>query len=123
MPDILQALKCGSTFMSKLVDKQSQFVAMVMQLIKFAHDLSYQVTFGEAERSEETAMMYFKKGIGIINSKHCQRLAIDLNFYKQGKLIDDRVSLESIGLYWESLGGIWGGRFKKYDDSRHFEMK
>lgn len=109
--------------MSALVDRQSLFLLNVCKLIQFAIELGYQVTVGEAERTKEQAAIYAKNGTGILSSKHCSRLAIDLNFYRSGKLISDKVSLDAIGCYWESLGGIWGGRFKKYDDSRHFEAK
>jgi len=109
--------------MSKLVDRQDSFMRKVLLVIEFAHEMSYQVTFGEAERTPEMAKIYASKGIGIQASKHCDRLALDLNFYKSGKLVSDKVNLESIGMYAESLGLTWGGRFKKYDDSRHFESK
>ena len=109
--------------MSKLVDKQSQFLLMVCKLVHFATDLGYQVTGGELERTREAAALNAKQCDGILNSKHCSRLAIDLNFYRGGKyVIPSRVNLEAIGSYWESLGGRWGGRFTKYDDSGHFEL-
>lgn len=109
--------------MSLLVDRQSAFLLSVGKLVLFATELGYKVTIGEAERTKDQAEIYYKQGKGILSSKHCQRLAVDLNFYKAGKLINDRVSLESIGAFWEHLGGVWGGRFKKYDDSRHFEAR
>lgn len=109
--------------MSLQVDRQDGFTRKMLLVIEFAHEMGYQVTFGEAERTPEMARIYAERGIGILASRHCSRLAIDLNFYKAGKLINDKISLESIGLYAESLGLTWGGRFKKYDDSRHFEAK
>lgn len=109
--------------MSKLVDRQAKFLLNVCKVIQFATDLGYQVTIGEAERTPEQAEIYAKKGIGVKDSKHCERLAIDLNYYRAEKLVNDRVSLEAVGCYAESLGLIWGGRFKKYDDSRHLQSK
>jgi hypothetical protein len=109
--------------MSLQIDRQDSFMRKALLVIEFAHEMGYQVTFGEAERTPEMAKIYASKGIGIANSKHCSRMALDLNFYKHGKLIDDKINLESIGMYAESLGLTWGGRFKKYDDSRHFEAK
>lgn len=108
--------------MSATVDLQTKFLLNVCKLIEFATSRGYQVTGGELERTAEQAAIYAKSGVGIVNSKHCQRRAIDLNFYLKGDLKADKVSLEAIGKYWESLGGTWGGRFTKLDDSRHFEM-
>jgi len=109
--------------MSKLVDSQHDTLQKMVLVIEFATALGYQVTMGEAERTAEMAEIYASRGTGILKSKHRSRLAMDLNFYKSGQLVSDKISLESIGLYAESIGLIWGGRFKKYDDSRHFEAK
>jgi hypothetical protein len=108
--------------MSVLIDRQSKLLLSVCKLIAYSTSLGYQVTGGELERTAEQAALYVKQGKGILNSPHCQRLAIDLNFYVDGMLKADRKSLELVGKFWESLGGTWGGRFTKYDDSRHFEM-
>jgi len=108
--------------MSALVEKQSKFAGMVANLIEFAQQLGYQVTLGEAWRTKEQSELYASQGKGIKASKHCQRLAIDLNFFRGGVLITGKTDLEAMGLHWEALGGIWGGRFKRYDDSGHFEV-
>ena len=109
--------------MSALVDQQAKFLLAACKLIEFATAQGYTVTGGELERTAEQAKLYAAQGKGIVNSMHCARRAIDLNFYApDGALKADKVSLEPIGKYWESLGGTWGGRFTKLDDSRHFEM-
>jgi hypothetical protein len=108
--------------MSALVTRQANFLLAFCKLINFATELGYTVTGGELERTPEQAKLNASKGVGIANSLHCLKVAGDLNFFRGGKLISDKKSLEAVGLYWESLGGKWGGRFTKYDDSRHFEM-
>lgn len=108
--------------MSDLIDRQSKFSGMVANLIQFAQELGYKVTLGEAWRTKEQAEIYASQGKGIKASKHCQRLAIDLNFFTGGKLVTGKERLETFGLHWEALGGIWGGRFTRYDDSGHFEL-
>jgi hypothetical protein len=108
--------------MSLTVNIQAKFLLNVCSLISFATSKGFQVTGGELERTAEQAALNAKNGTGIANSMHCIRRAIDLNFYLGGVLKSDKASLEVIGKYWESLGGTWGGRFTKYDDSRHFEM-
>lgn len=109
--------------MGRLVDRQAGFLLDVCKLIAFATGLGYQVTGAELERTKQQAELNALRGVGIKNSKHCSRLAIDLHFYREGKLITGRQNLAKIGDFWEKLGGIWGGRFKKYDDSNHFEAK
>ena len=109
--------------MSQLVNQQAHFLLSACKLIQYATAQGWTVTGGELERTSEQAAIYAKSGNGIINSLHCARRAIDLNLYdSNGVLKADRNSLEQIGKYWESLGGTWGGRFTKIDDSRHFEM-
>jgi hypothetical protein len=58
-----------------------------------------------------------------MNSIHLKRCAIDLNFFKDGKIIWDKVILAPIGTYWESLHpkNRWGGNFKSLVDCPHFE--
>ena len=108
--------------MSALVTQQANFLLAACKLIEFATANGFAVTGGELERTAAQAALNAKAGIGIANSKHCSRMAIDLNFYVDGMLKADKKSLQVVGKYWESLGGTWGGRFTKLDDSRHFEM-
>ena len=108
--------------MGKTVDKQAKFLLMVCNLVEFATELGYQVTGGELLRTPEQAAIYASQGKGIKNSLHISKLAIDLNFFRQGKLITGRVNLECMGLHWKALGGRWGGDFKWIDDSSHFEL-
>jgi hypothetical protein len=102
---------------SDLVRKQQQFAKMVGQLIAYIYTTEYAITFGEAWRTEEQAAWNAAKGVGIKNSLHCSRLAIDLNFFDaEGGLVP---TPEIVGEYWESLGGAWGGRFA---DFPHFSL-
>jgi hypothetical protein len=38
-----------------------------------------------------------------MKSLHLKRCAIDLNFFKDGKIIWDKATIEPLGIYWESL--------------------
>jgi hypothetical protein len=110
--------------MTALVARQSKFLLDVCKLVSYATACGYSVTIGEAERTKEQATIYAKQGKGIADSMHCQRFAIDLNFYdaKTGKYIEpNRENLARLGAFWGSLGRRWGGMFKSLDDSRHFE--
>ena len=102
--------------MSELVNKQMQFAKMVGDLIHFIYSKGYGVTFGETWRTKEQAELNAKKGIGIKNSLHCDRLAVDLNFFKDGELISTPLEVAE---YWESIGGAAGIRF---GDPPHFSL-
>jgi hypothetical protein len=108
----------------KLLEKQQAFVCLVTALLGECFKRGYGVTLGEAWRPQITALAYAKKGLGIKNSLHCDRLAIDLNFFKDGKYLTKTEEYQEMGLYWESLshGEIeccWGGKF---GDGNHFSV-
>ena len=98
-----------------LRQKQSRFARMVAQLINHATVLGYEVTFAEAYRSPEEA-----KRRGFKNTNHTKRLAIDLNLFKNGSYQRSTKAHEPLGLYWESIGGAWGGRF---NDGNHYSLE
>ncbi len=79
----------------------------------FAYDNGYKLTFGDAFRDEDTK-------VGIPESLHKKRLAIDLNLFKDGKYLKETFHYQLLGQYWESIGGSWGGRFR---DGNHFSLK
>lgn len=109
---------------SKLLERQFEFMQMLPRLIDYAHKLGYQVTIGDAYRdprvfgahgqSSNTPVAY-----GSHKSCHKLRLAIDLNLFKDGKMLTRSEDHEPLGLYWESLGGSWGGRF---GDGNHYSL-
>lgn len=106
-----------------MVDKQNRFTGMVAKLIIFAQAKGYQLTFGEAFRTEAQAKLNAANGSGISNSLHLQRLAIDFNLFKDGKYLTATSDYKELGEYWESLDGSWGGRFKTRPDGNHFSLE
>jgi hypothetical protein len=94
-----------------LREKQSQFAMKVPRLIDEAHALGYEVTLGDAYRDPRCPY-------GSRSSRHKSRLAIDLNLFKDGVYLTSTEDHRELGEYWESLGGIWGGRF---NDGNHYE--
>lgn len=117
------------------------FSQNVARLILFANSLGVNLTFGEAHRSNDQQELYFygksvhlddehlslinaKKRTRTMDSGHLKRLAIDFNFFIHGKLYYEHVLINRIGEYWESLhpSNRWGGNFKSFYDSPHFEM-
>lgn len=102
-----------------LRQKQSRFALMVARLILQAQVMGYEVTLGEAYRSPEEAARLAGKGAGIRLSLHTDRLAIDLNLFKDGQLLTRTEDHAPLGAWWESIGGAWGGRFK---DGNHYSL-
>jgi peptidoglycan L-alanyl-D-glutamate endopeptidase CwlK len=102
-----------------LVGDQAAFLLDATALIHFATNQGFQVTGGELFRTTEQQEIYVKT----MNSNHLRRLAIDLNFIKDGVLCYDAKLLEPIGKYWESLHpkNRWGGHFQSLKDMPHFE--
>jgi len=90
------------------------------------------VTFGETYRPPATARFYAQAGIGIRNSLHTKKLAIDLNLFcdldGDGDL--DYAPLSEyhkpLGVWWEGVGSAdfptaWGGRFRR-PDGNHYSV-
>ena len=104
--------------MSELGDKQKKFTSMVARLILHAEALGYAVTFGDAYRDPRAPY-------GAVNSKHKERRAIDLNLFelkdKEWSYLTQTKDHEPLGIYWESIGGVWGGRWTSNPDGNHYE--
>lgn len=106
-----------------LSEKQQLFAVRIANLIHWADSKGYRLTFGEAYRTPEQAALNAKKGSGISNSLHTQRLAVDFNLFINGVYQTQTEAYRPLGEYWESLGGSWGGRFKSNPDGNHFSLE
>lgn len=107
-----------------MVQEQAAFLLDVCDLIEWCVNNGWTVTGGELFRTAEQQEIYVKTGRSkTMNSNHLRRLAIDLNFFKDGKLVYDKAQLAPIGAYWESryVKNRWGGNFKSLVDTPHFE--
>lgn len=107
-----------------LREKQSVFVRLVASLILRAYREGYELTFAEAYRTPEQAALNAKNGKGIANSLHTQRLAIDLNLFKDGTYLSSTEAHRPLGEWWEALSTpeyqcCWGGRF---NDGNHYSI-
>lgn len=112
--------------MSPLVTAQSEFLLDMCKLIVKANELGFVVTGGELYRSPEQQQIYVRTGRSqTMNSNHLRRCAIDLNFFKDGKLTYSIELLKPLGEYWKSLNAKndWGGFWKSFKDVPHFERK
>jgi hypothetical protein len=107
-----------------LREQQSRFAGLVAALILEAQRMGFAVTLGEAYRSPEEAARLAKLGKGIVKSLHCQRLAIDLNLFKDGQYLRSTDSHRPLGEWWEQQDPCcrWGGHFTRADGN-HYEFK
>ena len=93
-----------------LGQKQRKFTFMVHQLIQFAYEAGYELTFGDA----------FAHDGHKDDSNHYKRLAVDFNLFKDGVYLTETEDHRMLGEYWELLGGSWGGRF---NDGNHYSLE
>jgi hypothetical protein len=101
-----------------LRQQQSRFARKVADLIIQAEAMDFEVTLGDAYRDPRVHGAFGeKKAYGAAKSFHKQRLAIDLNLFKDGKFLQGTDAHKPLGEWWESQGGTWGGRF---NDGNHY---
>ena len=94
---------------------------MIAELIDFAYSKGYELTFGDAYRDPRTnGTIGEKVGYSHKDSNHKQRLAVDFNLFKNGAYLASTSDHEQLGIFWESIGGSWGGRFK---DGNHYSLE
>lgn len=103
---------------------QEHFAQDVARLILKAAELGYGVTLGDAYRTPEQAAANAIVGTGIRNSLHCERLAIDINLFKDGVYITDSRGHVELGAWWKALGPDhrWGGDFVTRKDFNHYSI-
>lgn len=108
-----------------LSEAQQKFAKMVGQLLTWIYTRpGLGVTFGDAYRTPAQAQENAADGKGIVNSLHCQRLAVDLNLFKDGVYQSDTAAYKAMGDYWKTLdpSACWGGDFHTNPDGNHFSF-
>lgn len=111
--------------MLTLRQKQSLFAVRFAGLILHAQSLGYELTIGEVWRSEEEAERLSKLGVGIRRSLHCDKLAADLNLFKDGTMLTATEDHIPLGAWWEMQSGdgatcVWGGSWGH--DGNHYSI-
>ncbi len=125
--EVVNLLRGGK--MSKLLEQQFIFNYNLSLLLDFLRNKCYKFKIGEAFRTKEQAEIYAKRKQGIVNSQHCDQLAIDITLFKfedgKYKAINEPDQYRNAGNYWKSLNPVnrWGGDWKSPEDPYHFEMK
>ena len=107
-----------------LNSKQARFTRCVGKLISHAFATRREVILAEAYRTKEQAQWYKDKGVGILNSAHRKKLAVDLFVYKNGTISWNQDDYTFLGNYWKSLDpdARWGGDFSNRD-AVHFSFE
>lgn len=96
-----------------LGEKQEKFSRMIAELLLWVYDQGYQIRIGHALRCRDC-----KTGSEV--SLHKEKLAMDLNLFKDGVYLSKTSDHQPIGEKWESMGGSWGGRF---NDGNHYSLE
>lgn len=94
-----------------LLPLQCEFLQSAAKLIQKAAELGYGATGGDLFRTSEQAAANAAAGVGVSHSLHTDRLAIDINLFKDGVYITDDTGHKDLGAWWVSLGPHykWGG--------------
>ncbi len=125
----------------KLSDKQKDFTRNIGLLIAYAYARGFELTFGEVYRTIEQQKIYFDSGRSkTMNSRHLERLAVDFNIFKDGRMLfdgkkpykEDLEAMRELGDHWTLLhpDNVWGGDWNRnrvmdetFRDPYHFEVK
>jgi len=106
----------------KLSQMQRAFTRMVADLIQYAYESEYELTFGDAYRDpREHGVMGIKKSYSSASSNHKLRLAIDLNLWVDGDYIttSEHDAWDDLHEYWSSIGGA----VRIPRDANHFSLE
>lgn len=102
---------------------QKAFARLVPRLIDRAHELGFEVTLGDAYRDPRVhGALGVKLGYGHPRSAHKQKIAIDLNLFKDGVFLETTEAHKELGEWWEKQHPLarWGGRFS---DGNHYSFE
>lgn len=109
-----------------LGEMQRAFVPMVAELIVYAYSAGYELTLGDAYRDPRVfGALGEAWGYGRAQSLHKQRLAVDLNLFRDGKYLPRTEDHRPLGMWWEARGierglpAAWGGHFQ---DGNHYSF-
>lgn len=108
-----------------LGQKQRKFARLVGLLIGKAYELGYEITLGDAFRDPRVhGHVGVKKSYSTANSVHKDKLAIDLNLFKDGVYLTTTEAHRELGEWWEKQDPMcsWGGRFSR-PDGNHYSFE
>ncbi len=103
--------------------KQARFTQKIAQLIVWATEHGYVLIAAELYRTPAQAAINAEKGVGIKNSVHTKKLALDMFLMIDGKISWDTEVYRPIGEKWKTMDddARWGGDFRRRD-AVHFSF-
>lgn len=102
--------------------RQCEFTHALALLIIQAAKENKHVKLQELNRTIQEQKENVRKGVSkTMDSRHLDKLAVDLYIYDMGTKapVVELEQYRSLGEYWESLGGRWGGRFGLENTSKN----
>jgi hypothetical protein len=97
-----------------LREARCKMAGMIADLIRYAQNAGFEIALDEGINHQKEGHMP--------NSLHYKGLAQDVLLYKNGSYLVKTEDYETLGVFWESLGGSWGGRFRE-PDGNHFSIE
>jgi hypothetical protein len=108
--------------------RRTDFLGMLSTIIQFAEENCIEIICADFWRSTERQKELFDAGKSKCDgvstkSQHQLWLAVDLYIIDgYGKLVTEETpDYIKMGERWESMGGVWGGRWPSLHDIFHFE--
>jgi len=98
--------------------KQARFTYNIARLIVWAkEELGVDLIGAELFRTPEQAAINAEKGVGIKNSVHRKKLALDMYVFKNGKILWKGDEYRQIADEWKTYDpeACWGGDFRRRD--------
>jgi hypothetical protein len=104
--------------------RQELFMQLLPRLLDWFYANGYKLRGGELQRDPRIAAMNNANGTGVTNSLHIDKLAIDLNLFRNGVALTDTSDHAPAGAYWKSLHPLcaWGGDIHK-PDGNHYSIR
>lgn len=108
----------------KLREARCLFSRLISDLVLWAFEQGYEVSYEEVKRSKAQADANAASGAGISNSLHLDGLAADLNLYIGGEYQPTSEAHAEIGAKWKTMHPLcrWGGDFRK-PDGNHYSIE
>lgn len=116
----------GTTLPSeKLGPRQRRFARLTVKLFLEIERRGFTWSYGDAFRDPRVhGEQGVKMGYGEALSAHKNKLAVDINLFKDGVYQKDTEDHRQFGEYWCSLDPDcrWGGNFSTKSDGNHYSM-
>ena len=103
-----------------LGELQRKFAKEIPRLIDKAHEMGFECTLGDAYRDPRVhGQVGEKVAYGHAKSAHKQRLAIDLNLFRDGVYLTDGEHYRALGEWWEAQAEE-NRNGLRFSDANHF---